>query len=190
MMARPQYTVSAPRSGATPAGVFELLRPFGDPEGNPNAIGNYAGTNQVFFVYSPLKTFRVTSMTIEICAESMSEGDFGPGDYGNIEGGLDVGISMGVIDNGVVTTQVPANFRVKTISDWAAITSRNTIFLNKFGVPGLQTEHGMATLTWEVPSYSGAVRIPEGITIGVVLNDDFTSLSSHLFCIQGHEEVV
>ncbi len=152
----------------------------GDGSGTFEAVGNYAGAS-VDFKFSPPagSIFRVARLIVFVeDAGAMDSGFYGNGLV------LANGIKFYIERNSskefpTTTNQAP----VKTNGDLAALC--HDLEYRAWGAGNT-----FLTARWTYTKFGQYIRLigDSGDSIGVILNDDFTGLVKHRFCIQGYYE--
>lgn len=159
--------------------LHNRLDTVGDGTGVKNAIGDYSVVPQLFKIQpGPGRIFRLARMTVVVSdgAGVISWGDYGP---------------MSALVNGVTFAldlrNIPADVTfdpivIRSNMDWSKHT-----FDTQIKVSPAQNFFQAA---WDF-SLSGQVQRldgNEGEYFGLVLNDDFTSLNTHVFTVDGEIE--
>jgi len=149
----------------------------GDGTGTKNAIGDYSGAAEEFFIEVPAsKHYSIARLIVRI----EDVGNFDAGKYGN-NITLTNGIEVEVRDNDdVVLIDLTDGVAIKTNAQWAGLCHDLTI--HAFG-----TGNDTATIRWTFARSGDPIALEAGHKLVVKLNDAFDNLVQHYFLLQGQE---
>ena len=155
-----------------------FLDTVGDGSGTTNAVGNYSGGEEVFFIAPAItENFEVSRMIVS--AEDTT--GFQAQEYGNLGSALGTGIVVRVSDaDGVkfILTEEP----VTTNANWGT-------YCFDADVKSWGSGNELLLARWTFALSGTPVRLNPGDKLEVVLNDDFSGLISHRFLTQGVTQV-
>jgi len=156
--------------------VIKLLSTNGDGTGTTDAIGNYSVTPLSLKYIAPEKY--IVSLT-RIIVKVRDAGDFDTEKYGNnitLTNGIRIYQRHG---NGDLIAELTA-LPITSTGDWSA---------HCYDVQELAFGTGdhVLSVRWTFAASGQAVKLDgqDGDYLELVLNDNFTGLNEHIFCIQG-----
>lgn len=153
---------------------FRYLDTVGDGTGTMNAIGDYSVTPTGFFFQPPLAVnVHKAVIMIESAAGMWAER------YGNIMGGLTNGYSFSRKD--------AADVMQLELNNGIAIKTNAEIGRTGFDVDVKTWGAGDEVLlaTCDFKGAGGPIEINANDKLGIILNDDFSTLNQHFFMLQG-----
>jgi len=156
--------------------LFRYLDTVGDGSGTKNAIGNYSAGEQIFKFTNPVSAQCVVITTF--IAHIAGPTNFALTGYANIAGGLTNGWTMHTTMGGV-TTQFLDGEPIKTNDDLAHFSPKiNHLNFNGAG--------DSLICPLESSQFGMVLTLHGGDTFQVILHDDFSTLTSQHFIIQGY----
>ena len=152
-------------------------------DGSINATGDYSGTADIFYVQPPVdENYALYRMIVTI----EDSGTFDAENYGAFNAELTNGITVRVVndDDGVVEA-LTDGLPIKANVDWG--TYCYDVDLKTWGVGDT-----VLLVRWTFTRDSGPIllRGSKNERLEIVLNDNFTGLVSHLFCLNGKKVTV
>jgi hypothetical protein len=143
------------------------------------AIGNYSGVSESFILSADSGP-----MTVARVITTIRDGTgFLAADYGSINGGLTNGVRLLVEDDqGATHADLTDPLRnIKSNTDWSAYCYDGTIHDFGSGDDFFQTR-------WTFEKAGRPLMLAPGWKVRVILSDDLSGLSGHVFLFQGLQE--
>lgn len=157
---------------------LEFMDTNGDGTGVKNAVGDYSATPTNFFYTRPAGSegnLFINSLKIHL----QSPVKINAQGYGNNMGPLDNGIILFLEDESqVMTRDFTSGIPIKTNSDWSKYGART-------GIEPYSGGDYFFKASFRAVEPTKPVLIPPEHSIGLTLNDDFSSLISQTFFLEG-----
>jgi hypothetical protein len=150
----------------------------GDGTGTKNAIGNYSGAQEIFYVQPPVGTvYRVHRMLISLEDTAGMQAQ----EYGNLGAALTNGVQIRVQGDTGTLTDLTDGVPVKTNAHWGRMCY--DVDVKSWG-----SGNELLCVRWTFAK-SGAAIVLDGSRherIEILLDDSFAGLLSQYFLIQGN----
>ncbi len=159
---------------------YRFLDINGDGTGTDNAIGNYSGAEEIFYIQPPAGTvYRIARMIVNIEDGPTMRAEH----YGALGTALAVGVVLRVSDDSGVIMDITDDIPVTTNAQWAAMCF--DIDLKEWGAGD-----ELLAVRWTFTKAGQFIRLDgdNNERLEIVLNDDLTGLVAHRFFIQGYVE--
>lgn len=155
--------------------LFRYLDTVGDGSGVKNAIGNYSAAPVEFKIVPPAgQAYGINRLVVTISGTGLDSGR-----YGNA---LDLvnGIEVHLVKDNEVIVDLTDKIPILTNSDWSRVA--HNINYVAFGQGNEYT-----TVLWDFSASGEQIWLTgdENEYLRVLLNDNFTGMSSHYFHVQG-----
>jgi len=156
--------------------LFQALDTVGDGSGTTNATGNYAAVATGFKMVCPSgKGHTITQLMIHIAGPT----NFALTGYGSIAGGVTNGVVIQFSLGGVLMS-LNAGMPFKSNDDWAHASADVNHLTFVGGGDSL-------VIPFKIADFGIPLVLAAGDFIQVLLNDDFTGLTSQHFIAHGYE---
>ena len=157
--------------------LYRYLDTDGDGTGTKNAIGNYSGAVEEFFIAPPASTvFEIHRMIVSIEDSANPSADV----YGNLAAALTNGVSIKIKDASGDLVDLCDGVTIKANSHWSRIC---------YDVTNLNFGSGndIVQVRWTFAKSGKPIYLDgdKGQYLSVDVNDDLTGLVSHYFMVQG-----
>ena len=168
-----------PTTGVTHTPLFRYLDTVGDGTGTKDAIGNYSGAEEEFFIAPPAGTvYQINRLIVEVRDGNGMRAEH----YGTLGAALTNGIEVQT-RTGVSTTVIDLSdgLPITTNAEWGGLCFDAEVKAWGAGDDFL-------LVRWTFASSGGNIRLDgdSGERLAVILNDDLTGLGSHTFMAQGY----
>lgn len=152
-----------------------FLDTVGDGSGDKDAIGDYSAAATDFLIapQEPDETIKVARVIVQIA----DTGTVDAGSYGNGIA-LTNGIRLLLLDGANIQTDYMDGFPVLTNGTWARVSY--DVAATAFGAG-----ENYVSVRWTFTKGGSAITLRQGQSLAMRLNDDFSNLNSHTFCVQG-----
>jgi len=138
-----------------------------------NLTGNYSGAATYFFYRVPSKSFfRIQSVTIQV-ADATQFTQTGYGGLGTLTNGVRFFVDVGVV------VPLLGGYTIKQNNDFFGLTAHVTLTTFATLPQTLSAEFKLGE------DFGGVLSLTENQRIMVLLNDDFSGLTSHRFAARG-----
>ena len=162
--------------------LYRFLTDDGTTTGTKDAIGNYSGAAEEFYIEpGPGQVFHIARLIVSIEDGSA----FAVSEYGNMGAALTNGVKVEVRSGSHA-----APTTVLDLMDGLAVTTNGEWGCHNFDVANLDWGAGnqMLLARWTFSATDGELRIDgdAGERLSVILEDDLSALVHHRFLVQGY----
>lgn len=156
--------------------IYRYLDTNGDGTGTKNAIGDYSGAVEEFYIQAPLSyRYRITRMLVYI----EDNGAFDSDSYANSVT-LTNGIEIETQDaDGNMLIDLTDSVPIKTNGHWARLCYDAD--QNGYGIG-----NEYMAVRWTFEKSGRPLDLDVGDKLVVKLNDNFSTIVEHYFLVQGH----
>lgn len=179
---------SASRLGKQIKLITRYLDTNGDGTGTKNAIADYSGAQEIFYIQPPAgDIYRIAKLLILVSGKKSS---FDTDVYGSVPA-LTNGIGMRIQDDSGTIVDLTDGLTVKRNGQWGRLTHKTELY---------EGSHGSSNSYFRVEctfaKFGQFMRLVgnNNERLEITVNDDFTDSSSsdalvdHIFCVHGYEE--